>query len=272
MATRLEKNYRDEDFYKLFSQIYVDITINNKAPWLHEGTPERGVAYNPMSGIVFNGINSMILEMRGAQKGYKDSRWLSYDEIEKYGFKVKDRELATPIAFLNKYVPMVNVHPSSGERFTDKEQRSRYFFMYNVEQLKTFNLEHDGSFIIGKQFVEKKIINAIENSGTKNYLEISDKLFKEIEKKVPNEMRNLCIGITQYRMSQELHIPYKPILRQEQLAAFKTLKPTVETLMTSVYNCEVSKNRLFSPGKQLENDITRTVEKTHDQNKGLERD
>lgn len=271
-----EKNYRDEDFYKCFSRLYTDITLNAKAPWMKEGLPERGLAYNPNSGVIFGGINSIILEMRAAQKGYKDSRWLSLHELKTLNIKVKPNEIATPIAYVNKYTPPVNVHPATGERFSEQQPRQRYYFMYNAEQLQNCVLSHDKEFIVGKKIIAEKALNAIQNTGMKDIRSITDKLLNEVVRSVPKEMSTLATGITQYRFAQELHIPYRPILNTEQLNAFKQTKMTTDTLLRTVYQSEITKDRLFAPGKQLERDITRTVQKTkqkqHERTAGMERD
>ena len=274
--TTAEKNYRDEDFYKCFSNIYSDITLNAKAPWMIDGTPERGLAYNPKSGVIFGGINSIILEMRAAQKGYKDSRWLSLDELNTLGIKVKTGEVATPIAYVNKYSPPVNVNPTTGERFSEKNPRQRYYFMYNVEQLLNCSLSRDTQFIVSKDIVAQKAANAIQNTGSKDLRAITNKLLSEVVRTVPKEMASLATGITQYRLAQELHIPYRPLLNAEQLAAFKTTKMTTDNLLRTVYQSEVAKDRLFAKNEQLENDRTRTVQRTKQQERqrsiGMERE
>lgn len=274
--TDAEKNYRDEDFYKCFSQVYTDITLNAKAPWMKEGVPERGLAYNPKSGVIFGGINSIILEMRSAQKGYKDSRWLSLDELNQLGIKVKTGEVATPIAYVNKYSPPVNVNPATGERFSGKTPRQHYYFMYNVEQLRNCTLSHDTQFVVSKDIIAQKATNAIQNTGTKDLRAITDKLLSGVVRTVPKEMASLATGITQYRLAQELHIPYRPLLNTEQLAAFKTTKMTTDNLLRTVYQSEVAKDRLFAKNEQLENDRVRTVQrakqKERQRSNGMERD
>ncbi|WP_428771398.1 ArdC family protein [Treponema sp. HNW] len=271
-----EKNYRDEDFYKCFSRLYTDITLNAKAPWMKEGLPERGLAYNPNSGVIFGGINSIILEMRAAQKGYKDSRWLSLHELKTLNIKVKPNEIATPIAYVNKYTPPVNVHPATGERFNGQKPRQRYYFMYNAEQLQNYVLSHDKEFVIGKQIIAAKALNIMQNTGMKDIRSITDKLLNEVVRSVPKEMSALATGITQYRLAQELHIPYRPVLNAEQLNNFKHTKMTTDTLLRTVYQSEVTKDRLCAPGKQLERDQTRTVQKTkqkqHERTAEMERE
>ncbi len=262
--TSAEKNYRDEDFYKCFSKIYTDITLTEKAPWMKGGVPDRGIAYNPKSGVIFKGVNSVILEMRAAQKGYKDSRWLTLDEINKLGIKIRSGEVATPIAYVNKFSPPVDVHPGTGERFSSAVPRQRYYFTYNIEQLRNCELSRGTDFIISKNLIREKAKNAIENAQTTDIRVINDKLIKSVVKNIPKDTAALAISFTQYRLAQEFHIPYKPVLNSEQISGLKREKMTVDSLLRTAYQCEVSKDRLLSRDEELERGVKRTVERTTD--------
>ena len=148
--------------------------------------------------------------------------------------------------------------------------------MYNVEQLLNCSLSRDTQFIVSKDIVAQKAANAIQNTGSKDLRAITNKLLSEVVRTVPKEMASLATGITQYRLVQELHIPYRPLLNAEQFAAFKTTKMTTDNLLRTVYQSEVAKDRLFAKNAQLENDRTRTVQRTKLQERqrssGMERE
>ena len=148
--------------------------------------------------------------------------------------------------------------------------------MYNVEQLLNCSLSRDTQFIVSKDIVAQKAANAIQNTGSKDLRAITTKLLSEVVRTVPKEMASLATGITQYRLAQELHIPYRPLLNAEQLAAFKTTKMTTDNLLRTVYQSEVAKDRLFAKNEQLENDRTRTVQRVKQQERqrsvGMERE
>ncbi len=258
-----ENNIKDDDFYKTFSKIYTDITLNGKAPWLHETDKpiERGLAFNPKSGVVFKGVNSLILEMKSAQKGYSDSRWLSQSEIYELGWEPKSGEFPTPIAYVNKYAPQVDVNPVNGKAFGTNNPRQRYYYMYNAEQLRNHELVNDKEIGFSKKHIKEKIQNVIDNVGNKDIRVIQSKLSENAIKAVPENMKNLASGIVQYRLAQELKIPYKPQIAKESLEKYATTKITQEDLLRTGYQVEVAKDRLVSRNNELEHDRTRTVQR-----------
>lgn len=267
-----EKNIKDEDFYKVFAKTYTEITLNGKAPWLQETiTPiERSIAYNPKSGVVFKGVNSLLLEMQAAKKGWKDSRWLSQNEIRDLGWTPKDGEYPTPIAYQNKFAPPVDVNPVTGEKFTQQNPRQRYYFMYNVEQIQECELTNDKDFILNKGLKLQKIKNVIENLKTKQITEIQSILSDRVMKTVPSQMQNLAAGIVQYRLAQECGIPYKTQISQESLDKYKQTKMTTDDLLRTAYQTEVIKDRAVSKDQELERDKTRTVERNQKRDNDLE--
>lgn len=269
-----EENIKDEDFYKIFAKTYTEITLNGKAPWLHETTTavERGIAYNPKSGVVFKGVNSLLLEMQSAKRGWKDSRWISQKELKDLGWKPKDGEYPTPVAYINKFSPPVDVNPVTGEKFTQEKPRQKYYFMYNVEQLKECDLANDKDFFITKGITIEKIKNTVENLKTNNINEIQNKLAEKTIRAVPKNMQTLAAGIVQYRLAQEFRIPYKPQIPLENLEQYKHTKITHDDLLRTAYHSEVAKDRVVSKNLELERDKTRTVERKQTRNNDLERD
>lgn len=260
---KAEQVYRDEDFYKLFSKIYREMTQTGKAPWLQDGVPERGIAYNPKSGVIFRGVNSILLEMRAAQKGYKDSRWISMYEVDKLGIKVKTNEVPTPVAYVNKYAPPTNVNPVTGKIFDQRNPRQKYYFMYNVEQLIGCELTHDRDFIISNSITTQKIKNVIKNTKTNNIGQINHIVIQKTIQQVSKEMESLSAAVSQYRLAQEFHIPYKNPLSSDSVQVLTNQTNTAsDTLLRTLYQTEIVKDRLLKVDQQLESDITRTVDKT----------
>ena len=115
-----EKNITDEQFYKKFERTYQNLTLTGKAPWLKEGKIERDIAYNPVSGVIFKGVNALMLEMSAAEQGYKESRWISESEVNDLKLRVRPGQNPTPIAYINRYAHATDVHPSTGKAF-DKD-------------------------------------------------------------------------------------------------------------------------------------------------------
>ncbi|MCD1654453.1 ArdC family protein [Treponema zuelzerae] len=119
-----ERQITDELFYKKFERTYQNLTLTGKAPWLKEGKIERDIAYNPTSGVIFKGVNALMLEMSAAEQGFKESRWLSESEVNNLKLRVRPGMEPTPIAYVNRYAHATDVHPSTGKAF-DENIRNR---------------------------------------------------------------------------------------------------------------------------------------------------
>lgn len=253
------KHDANREFYDMVAKIYEDITKNNKAPWLHEGMPVRGIAYNPKSGVIFKGVNSMMLEMKAAQKGYKDSRWLSSAEIAKLGVKIKKGEQATPIAY-----------STSGESFDAGNPKQRYYFMFNAEQLRGLEMRNDKNFIVDRGSIREKIKNTIEKTKTNDFPAMKAKLVTDAIKSAPNAMKTLVATMASYRLAQEFHVKHKVPLNDDQKKELTTTQIKQEGLMKAIYQTEDSKNRFISKDNQVEKTQRRTVTHSKQNNKGME--
>ena len=260
-----ENKITDDEFYHRFSKTFTDLTNSGKAPWLSEDVPERGLAYNPNSGVIFKGVNSLMLEMSAAKQGFKDSRWMSMQEIYDLGMHPKDGAIPTPIAYINHYQASVDVNPATGEKFNIGNPKKRYYLLFNVEQLRDCELNNDKNLAFPAQVIQEKKKNIIINSKTNNIQIIREKMDDKI-KNVPPVMRTLAVGLMQYRLSQELHIPNKTLLPSEKLNLYKGMQfnsseKLMSALLQTCYETEVIKDRSLSKDEQLENGVTRTVNK-----------
>lgn len=260
-----EDNITDDEFYHRFAKTYTDITNAGTAPWMSEELPERGLAYNPKSGVIFKGVNSLMLEMSAAKQGLKDSRWMSMQEIYELGMHPKKGSMPTPIAYINHYVAPVNVNPVNGENFSRDNPKKKYYLMFNIEQLMDCELGKDLNTPYHKEVLKDKIKNLIENSKTNKIMVIREKLNDQI-RNVPPQMRVLAAGLVQYRLSQELRIPNKSPVTAEKLSVYKGMQfnsseKLTAALLQTCYESEVVKDRALSKDEQLETGLTRTVVK-----------
>lgn len=260
-----EKNITDEQFYKKFERTYQNLTLTGKAPWLKEGKVERDIAYNPSSGVIFKGVNALMLEMSAAEQGYKESRWVSESEIKNMNLKVRTREEPTPIAYVNRYAHATDVHPSTGKAFDADHPKQKYYYMYNIEQLKEYSLIRDSGITLDKAMMREKIQSVVENTKTNKFPEILDKVSIAAEGKVQSEQAKIIAQeLARYRMTQEFKgnfIPSATTLVMKDAS----VKTHGATLLTTLYHAEVAKDRFISKGMNLENDRVRTVNKTRQQ-------
>ena len=259
-----EKNITDEIFYKRFEQSYQNLTLTGKAPWLKEGKIERDIAYNPASGVIFKGVNALMLEMSAAEQGFKESRWVSAKEVEDLKLRVKMDQKPTPIAYVNRYVHATDVHPATGKPFDQEHPKQKYYYMYNLEQLKEYQQIRDHGIKLDAALLKEKITTIVENTKTNKFPEILDRVGSAAQEKVVDEKaRIIAQELSRYRMTQEFKgnfIPQAPSLTMKDAS----IKTHGAVLLTTLYQAEVAKDRFISKGMNLENDRVRTVKRTHE--------
>jgi len=260
-----ERQITDEQFYKKFERTYQNLTLSGKAPWLKEGKIERDIAYNPNSGVIFKGVNALMLEMSAADQGFKEARWLSESEIDNLKLRVRPGMEPTPIAYVNRYVHATDVHPSTGKTFDDKHPKQKYYYMYNIEQLKEYTQIRESGMTIDRALVQEKIKTVVENAKTNRFPEILDKVSTSAEQKITDEKARLIAQeLSRYRMTQEFKgnfVPQAPFMNMKDAS----IKTHGSTLLTTMYHAEIAKDRFISRGMNLENNKVRTVARIRQQ-------
>jgi hypothetical protein len=260
-----ERHITDEQFYKKFERTYQNLTLTGKAPWLKEGKIERDIAYNPYSGVIFKGVNALMLEMSAAEQGFKEARWLSENEINTLKLRIRPGMEPTPIAYVNRYAHATDVHPSTGKVFDDQNPKQKYYYMYNIEQLKEYTLIRESGMTLDRALVQEKIRTVVENTKTNRFPEILDKVSSIAEQKITDEKAKIIAQeLSRYRMTQEFKgnfIPQAPALTMKDAS----IKTHGATLLTTMYHAEIAKDRFISRDMNLENDKIRTVARTRQQ-------
>ncbi|MGL5623941.1 JAB domain-containing protein, partial [Cetobacterium sp.] len=129
-----------------------------------------GQLFNPVTGNEFKGLDALILLEKSSEKGYKDSRWLTLNEVDSLGLSTKKGEIAT---ILEKNI------------LRDKDRqlltKSRYealsieekvgFFKENVQtdkvRIHLFNAEQIDSFPKLEKNTERDINKFLKNIPSK---------------------------------------------------------------------------------------------------------
>lgn len=89
-----------------------------KAPMQRDAL--QNVPYNPSTGRVYHGINALNLMMQNR----RDDRWMSFDDAQNAGYKVKEGEKGTPVQFWPRKKP--------GE----EAQKMQTTYLFNADQLQ----------------------------------------------------------------------------------------------------------------------------------------
>lgn len=84
-------------------KMYIQSLEEDKIPWEQPWTMD--VPQNAVSNYKYNGINNLILSYVAVQRGYKDNRWCTYNQMKKQHWKFKSNAKGQGvwIEFWSKY-------------------------------------------------------------------------------------------------------------------------------------------------------------------------
>ena len=62
-----------------------------------------GAPYNGKTNTAYRGMNALYLAFLGAKRGYKDTRWVTFNQAKELGASVKKGEKSAPVIFFEFY-------------------------------------------------------------------------------------------------------------------------------------------------------------------------
>ena len=78
---------------------------SQKAPFLrHQNASDMSRAYNAATGMPFNGINSLLLDIKKAEMGYTSNQWVSLTQANMLGAAPQEIEAAKQIGKKMQYL------------------------------------------------------------------------------------------------------------------------------------------------------------------------
>lgn len=149
------------DKYNTIVQNFIHKLENNETErWTKSWTMSTGLPKNFETGNAYNGMNIMTL----LEKGFKDSRWLTFNQIKKLGGSVKKGSKSTPIFFMKP------VEKTTLNEETREEETNRYFLMqsynvFNMEQTENIKYEPE----VKKSATNNPISDYIQTIGIEEY-------------------------------------------------------------------------------------------------------
>ena len=123
---------------------------NDIEPWTKSWS--LNLPKNFESGNSYSGMNILTL----LDKGFSDSRWLTFNQIKKLGGSVKKGETSTPVFFM-KPVEKTKIDEISGEEMQEKYFLMQSYNVFNIEQ--TENISY------------KKEVSNLENQDAKEFID-----------------------------------------------------------------------------------------------------
>jgi antirestriction protein ArdC len=93
------------DIYREITDRIIQAMEENKAPWQRPWTElaEFGMPQNGMSGRNYHGVNSVLLFLTAQERGYGDSRWMTFKQANEQGYKIWKGEKSTPVYFYKPF-------------------------------------------------------------------------------------------------------------------------------------------------------------------------
>lgn len=115
-----------------------------KAPFQQSRGAGVSAPVNPINGKAYRGANSLMLSMQNRE----DNRWLTFNQAQQAGYKVKRGERATPIQYWSTTEKVNKIDPATGQpqfdargnpvQETQKLEKGRFTtgYVFNAEQLE----------------------------------------------------------------------------------------------------------------------------------------
>lgn len=119
---------------------------------------DNGAAVNAKTGKRYNGTNLIALYIQAKKQGYKDRRWLTFNQAKELGAQVKAGEKSTRIFHWNEYDVKTKSEPNWKEinklSKDDKEQYILDNIRYSISLHSVFNAEQCSGL---KEYVAPKL-------------------------------------------------------------------------------------------------------------------
>jgi putative DNA primase/helicase len=110
------------DYYKAIAEKLIEQLKEGTAPW-QKPWKTRGIPsmpHNPVSGARYRGGNTVVLMAESIDKGYDDSRWVTYEQAKSIGAQVRRGEKGTILRFY-KFTEEVPVKDDQGRPVLDSD-------------------------------------------------------------------------------------------------------------------------------------------------------
>jgi hypothetical protein len=228
-------------YFNRLESLYQEVTGSGKAPWLQEG-PGRGIAYNPRTGMLFTGLNGIMLDMSAAAQGFKDPRWISFRDALQAGLTLRHGEQPAPAAY---------THAAAS--------RTNCGLLCNLEQFREYSRIPPRDMNQEKELAKEKLQAALDHAGAATF---SSVLYKLDETARDNLLTHT---LARYRLAQECGEPYTPLVTQKGI---QKEGAAGIPLIRSLYYAERIKNQLLSPSRGR--DREREQDRTRDRRAPLE--
>jgi antirestriction protein ArdC/phage/plasmid primase-like uncharacterized protein len=135
------------EYYKNIAEKLIEQLKAGTAPWQRPwAAGQPSIPHNPISGTRYKGGNTIALMVQAIDKGYSDSRWMTYEQAKSVGAQVRKGEKGTVLRFyrFTDEIPVVDpsgqpVRDADGKKVMQKVQLDSpkvcSFVVFNAEQV-----------------------------------------------------------------------------------------------------------------------------------------
>jgi antirestriction protein ArdC len=134
--TQKEEGEMDrQSIYETVTNRIVAELEKGTAPWVKPWSSgvAGGLPYNAVSQKPYSGINVMVLWLEGADRGYKQSSWLTFRQARELGGHVRKGEKGIQIVYASKFRKKLE-DPETGEEKEEERHFLKGYYVFNIEQ------------------------------------------------------------------------------------------------------------------------------------------
>lgn len=106
-------------------EILKDALKEEKFPWRtpYKNTKPR----NPITGVVYKGVNNLLLTLVAIERGIDDPRWMTFNQAVKNGYIVKEGAKGVPIEFWSFYNTKTkkNMSPAEANKWIEEHEKEK---------------------------------------------------------------------------------------------------------------------------------------------------
>lgn len=162
------KNINEQN--KRINDYLISLMEKDGLNWVKEWTAPMVGHGNPVTGTVYSGRNAFITAAIAEMMGFRDTRWLTKNQIEKHGYVLDEEDELTPV-YIEKWKSVLGskkVEVKNPDGTTTEEWRSFHYMklvggyvVYNAEQIfgipeqeqTSVNIPHDKLTEMADRFI-----------------------------------------------------------------------------------------------------------------------
>jgi antirestriction protein ArdC len=137
MATKSKKKgITSAQIYQKVTDRIVKALEEGTVPWKRPWKVQGGVHINLKSKRTYRGVNQFLLDLSAMVGQYSSPYWLTLNQANEYGGKVRKGEKATTVVFFKPIIIETDeVDEKTGEKKRKRIALLKYYNVFNVEQI-----------------------------------------------------------------------------------------------------------------------------------------